>query len=124
MEYSRQECWSGLPFPSPGDVPNLGIKPPSLESGFFTTEPTSGVEPDVFEAQFQEFLTLSWCLGTHDTLLLLVAQSRPTLCDPMDCNLPGSSVHGILQARILDWVAVPLCQSNIRMKKIYNEFSP
>ena len=34
-----------------------------------------------------------------------VAQSRPTLCDPMDCSLPASSVHGILQARILAWVA-------------------
>ena len=30
-----------------------------------------------------------------------------TLCDPMDCRLPGSSVHGILQARILEWVALP-----------------
>ena len=30
----------------------------------------------------------------------------PTLCDPMDCSLPGSSVHGILQARILEWVAM------------------
>ena len=34
-------------------------------------------------------------------------QSCPTLCDPMDCNLPGSSVHGILHARILEWVAMP-----------------
>ena len=33
-------------------------------------------------------------------------QSRPTPCDPMDCSLPGSSVHGILQARILEWVAI------------------
>ena len=32
-------------------------------------------------------------------------QSCPTLCDPMDCSLPGSSVHGILQERILEWVA-------------------
>ena len=32
----------------------------------------------------------------------------PTLCDPMDCSLPGSSVHGIFQARILEWVAIPL----------------
>ena len=30
-----------------------------------------------------------------------------TLCDPVDCNSPGSSVHGILQARILEWVAMP-----------------
>ena len=35
-----------------------------------------------------------------------IAQSCPTLCDPMDCSLPGSSVHGILQARILGWVTV------------------
>ena len=34
-----------------------------------------------------------------------VAQ-RPTLCDPMDCSLPGSSVHGIFQARVLEWVAM------------------
>ena len=34
-------------------------------------------------------------------------QSCLTLCDPMDCSLPGSSVHGILQARILEWVAMP-----------------
>ena len=35
-----------------------------------------------------------------------VAQSCPTLSDPMDCSLPGSSVHGISQARVLEWVAV------------------
>ena len=34
-------------------------------------------------------------------------QSCPTLCNPMDCSPPGSSVHGILQARILVWVAMP-----------------
>ena len=38
---------------------------------------------------------------------VLVAQSCPTLCDPMDCSLPGSSVPGILQARILEGVAIP-----------------
>ena len=35
-----------------------------------------------------------------------VNQSCPTLSDPMDCSLPGSSVHGILQARILEWGAI------------------
>ena len=34
------------------------------------------------------------------TMYVLVAQSYPTLCNPMDCSLPGSSVHGILQAKI------------------------
>ena len=33
-------------------------------------------------------------------------QSCPTLCNPMDCSLPGSSVHGIFQARVLEWVAI------------------
>ena len=37
---------------------------------------------------------------------VLVAQLYLTLCDPMDCGLPGSSVHGILLARILEWVAI------------------
>ena len=36
----------------------------------------------------------------------LVAQSCPTLCDPMDCSPPVSSIHGISQARILEWVAI------------------
>ena len=40
-------------------------------------------------------------------LAMLVSQSCLTLCDPMDCSLPGSSVHGILQARILESVAMP-----------------
>ena len=35
-----------------------------------------------------------------------VAQSRPTLCDPMDCSPPGSSIHGIFQARVLEWVVI------------------
>ena len=36
-----------------------------------------------------------------------VIQSHPTLCNPMDYNLPGSSIHGILQASILEWVDIP-----------------
>ena len=35
-----------------------------------------------------------------------IAQSCPTLCDPMDCRLPGSSVHGVFQARVLEWGAI------------------
>ena len=37
----------------------------------------------------------------------IVRQSYMILCDTMDCSLPGSSVHGILQARILEWVVIP-----------------
>ena len=77
MGFPKQEFWSGLPFPLPGN-PGSGIKPasPALAGGFFTTEPS------------------------------LCAQSCPTLCDPMGCSPPGSSVQGIFQARILEWVAI------------------
>ena len=44
--------------------------------------------------------------GKHLCVCVLVAQSCPTLCDPMDCSPPGSFVRGILQARILEWVAI------------------
>ena len=40
-------------------------------------------------------------------IYVLVALSYPTLCDSMDCSCPGSSVHGILQAEVLEWVAIP-----------------
>ena len=41
MEFSKQEYWSGLPYPTPGDLPNPGIEPasPALAGGVFTTEP-------------------------------------------------------------------------------------
>ena len=43
---------------------------------------------------------------------VLVAQSCPALCNPMDCSPPGSSVHGILQARRLEWVAMPFSRGS------------
>ena len=43
----------------------------------------------------------------------VLTQSCLTLCKPMDYSLSGSSVHGILQARILEWVAIPLLQGNL-----------
>ena len=45
--------------------------------------------------------------GKCESVQVLVTQSCPTLCDSMDCSPPGSSVYGILQARILQWVAIP-----------------
>ena len=59
-------------------------------------------------------LTPNWCApglprrawGSR-SVCVLVPQSCPTLCDPTNCNPPGSSVHGVLQARILKWIAFP-----------------
>jgi len=59
LGFSRQEHWSGLPFPSP-----------------------------MHESESE------------------VIQSCPTLSDPMDCSLPDSSIHGIFQARVLEWGAI------------------
>ena len=43
---------------------------------------------------------------------MLVSQSCLTLCDPLVCSLPGSSLHGILQTRILQWVAIPFSRGS------------
>ena len=89
--FSRPEYWSGLPFPPPGDLPNPRKEPtsPALVGRFFSTS-TTWEALMVISVQFSS-----------------VAQSCPTLCDPRDCSPPGSSVRGILQARILEWVAMP-----------------
>ena len=74
MGSSRQECWSGLPFPSPGDHPDPEMEPvslmsPALAGRFFTTRAT-------WEALY--------CIRA---VLWLITQSCPTLCDPMDHSL-------------------------------------
>ena len=56
---------------------------------------------------FSWFINLVNYFSCFYIVMCLVAQSCSTLCDPLDCRLPGSSVHGILQARILEWAAVP-----------------
>ena len=63
-------------------------------------EQTIGLENPLSKERNRE-LTFLECM--HGKSL----QSCPTLCDPMDCSPPGSSVQGILQARILEWVAMP-----------------
>ena len=73
LGFSRQEHWSGLPFPSP-------IMKVKSESE--------------------------------------VAQLCPTLRNPMDCSLPGSSVHGIFQARVLEWVAISFFKCKCRVPLI------
>ena len=64
-------------------------------------------------------------LGNNIEDMILIAafvcicptQSCPTLCSLMDCNLPGSSVHGILQARTLEWVAMPSSRGLFRTQR-------
>ena len=65
--FSRQEYWSGLPFPSAGNLSDPGIEPRSLTSPALV------------------------CILSHF--------NHVQLCDPMDCSLPGPSVHGILKGK-------------------------
>ena len=62
--------------------------------GKFPADPTAGYN----------LIPISW--ETQNESESLVAQSCPTLCDPMDCSPPGFSIHGIFQERILEWVAI------------------
>ena len=106
MGFPRQKSWSKALFHSPGDRPNPGTEStsPALTSQFFTSERpgkphTGGIH--VLQLFLFAFLLLI-CLACLRAKSL---QSCLTLCNPMDCSPPGSSVHGILQARILAWVA-------------------
>ena len=56
MGFPRQEYWSGLPFPSPGDLADPGLKPPSsaLAGGFFTTKPPRKAYPGVHNSNYME----------------------------------------------------------------------
>ena len=93
--FSRQEYWSGLPCPLPEDLPSPGIEPrsPALQADSLPSEPPG--KP--------------WW-----KLKVKVAQSRLTLCDPMDYSPPGASVPVILRARKLEWVAYPFSDRSFR----------
>ena len=68
---------------------------------------TRSFQPSVVHTEYRSFHFLL-------KVKVLVPQSCPTLCDSMDCSLPGSSVHGIHQARILEWVAIPFSRASSR----------
>ena len=61
---------------------------------------------------------MNWEIGIYIYTLLgiksKVAQSCPTLGDPMDCSLPGSSIHGISEARILEWIAISFSRGSFQ----------
>ena len=56
------------------------------------------------------------CTEVYEKVKVKVAQLCLTLCGPMDCSLPGFSVHGILQAILLEWVAVPFFRGSSQLR--------
>ena len=94
MEFSRPEYWSGQPFPSPGDLPNPGIKPrsPALQAD---SSPAAATAKSL--------------------------QSCPTLWGPIDFSPRGSPIPGILQARTLEWVFISFSNAGkwkVRVKSL------
>ena len=90
-----------VPFPPPRDLPDPGIQAvspasPAMSGRFFTTKPPG-----------KSCTTLK--------VKVLVTQSRLILCDPMGCSPPGSFLHGILQARILEWVFTPFSRGSSQL---------
>ena len=62
------------------------------------------------ESNFSEFPFLCMCFAQQQCTHAQSFQACPTFCDPMDCSPPASAVHGLLQARILEWAVMPLLQ--------------
>ena len=87
----------------PGTNTRVGCQ--SLLQGIFLTR---GLDPRLLHRQ-ADSLPPSHQRSPHIHCCFCgsVAQSCPTLCGPVDCSLPGSSVHGLLQARVLEWFAMP-----------------
>ena len=105
--FPRQEYWSGLPFPSPGDLPDPGIKPTSLWQVDSLPLSHLGKTICIYYLYIWEAYSVCVCVYIYIyTIVCLIAQSCLTLCCPLDCSLPDSSVHGILQTRILEWGAI------------------
>ena len=92
--FSRQEYWSGLPYPPPEDL-------------FCGINILHFIFPFIKLLGIWFFFSICWVFWIILLWMCLVPQSCLTLYNPMDCSTPDSFVHGILHARILDWVAMP-----------------
>ena len=113
MGFSRQEYWSGLPFPSPccfitSVVPD-SVRPHRRQPTRFHCPWDSPGKNTGVGCHF-----LLQCMKVKSESE--VAQSCLTLSDPMDCSPPSSSIHGIFQARVLEWDAIAF--SRYKLKKL------
>ena len=101
--FSRQEYWNGLPFTSPGDLPNPGIEPasllrlPSLAGGFFTLGTSMGIRKGQHWMREGEK-----AVNYSGMVLILGNRWQGAFC----------TVHGIIQARIQEWVAFPFSRGS------------
>ena len=123
MGFSRQEYWSGVPhemtdnsFNSEWSFARQCSKPFTCGSSFnphnSTLRTNTLIMVPILSKGGTETHYPVWVCGMcfvitcESEVKVLVTQSCLTLCNPLDCSAPGSSVHGILQARILEWAAI------------------
>ena len=140
---ARRLEWVAISFSRGSGFPDPGIKPasltsPALAGRFFNTGPSGKhiiahlvlvksylSHRDICSPISHPWKQLSWgspwllwihleLLNVACGVLCLVAQSCLTLCNPMDCSLPGSSVHGISQTSRLEWVAISFSSRSSR----------
>ena len=108
MGFSRQEYWSGFPFPPPGDLPDQGMEPtfPALQEDSLPLShlgsPTTLVKVKVKSLSRAQLLATPWT-GAYQALPSM-GFSRQEYWSGVP--LPGSSIHGIFQPRVLEWVAI------------------
>ena len=103
MGFPRQEYWNGVPFPPSENLPDSGIcigrsVSPALAGRFFIAKLPE--KPTLLSADAKSL------------------QSCPNLCGPIDGSPPGSSIPGILQARILEWVAISVSNACMHAKSL------
>ena len=95
MEFSRQEYWSGLPFPSPGDLPNPGIEPrsPALQADALPSEPPGKLEH--FWGGIWKLLSflLKWCGGTSSLTFPSIKSSKYCHFQPFFSLIISSSLQ-------------------------------
>ena len=107
-DFPGKNSGGGCHFLLQRDLPNPGMEvaSPALVGRLFTTEPLA--KPTVNNAlvHIQKSLRVN-ILRVCIICVLSHFSCVQTLCNPLDCSKPGSSVHGILQARILEWVVKP-----------------
>uniref|UniRef100_A0AAA9TDG6 EF-hand calcium binding domain 2 n=1 Tax=Bos taurus TaxID=9913 RepID=A0AAA9TDG6_BOVIN len=91
--FSRQEYWSGLPFPSPGDLPNPGTEStsPALAGGFFTTEP-----PEVAVAEFHKKIKEAFEVFDHESNNTVDVREVGTIIRSLGCCPSEGELHDLI----------------------------
>ena len=113
MGFSGQEYWSGVSLPSPYIHTMDYYSAIKRDKVLIHAKTWRNLENMMIHLRRQSQRP-TYCINPF--MCVLVAQACPTLCHLMDCSLPGSSVCGILQARILEWVAISLSRESSRSR--------